>query len=154
MPLHRTAGLAALLLVLCGACGSGDDVELVATPSSSAAAAPVVVEVGEADRKDARTAKASVGQLVLVDLATCGGCGYGWRVQPGTDQAVAVAEQVPQPVASADPSRSAGPRVGVPTTTRRAFRATGRGTTALTFDYVPPTGQDAERTVVVRLTVS
>ena len=145
--------LGTLVLTGCGGDASDDlAAPPAAAPSPSAAAAePVVVDVAENDGKDARDAVLSVGQLVHVDLATCGGCGYEWRVDTPPDTTVAAAEHAAQPA----PSAASGPPLpGTPTTTRLAFRGLKAGSSTVSIGYHGPASTKPDRIVVLTLTVT
>lgn len=158
----RHARLAVVLpLALALLTGCGDDAPAdsdAVSPASAAASSapvsdsPVVVAVAEDDGKDAQTAAIRVGQLVQLDLATCGGCGFEWTVDTAPDAAVAVEETVPQPEPSVDPT--AMPLPGTPTVTRLAFKGTAAGTTKVSVGYHGPASSAPDRTVVLTITVS
>ncbi|MCW2606590.1 MAG: hypothetical protein JWO60_1283 [Frankiales bacterium] len=166
--MRRTAALllaGPLAVVVLAGCASSDDDTAASTgsPSSSPSSAPssaaatdgtTVVTVAEDDGKDALTASVAAGQLVRLELATCGGCGFGWEIDKAPDPDVATREPVAEASTAPTPTAS-GPRlVGEPTTTSYAFRAGAPGSTTVSVGYHPPTGTKVERTVVLTLEVT
>jgi hypothetical protein len=165
-----------LALVLLGGCADASDPDASAPSQASATAAhssgasapasvpvtatvaatpaPVVITVADGDGNDTRSATPTVGQLVLVDLETCGGCGYSWTVDTAPSPATATQETVSQPPSPSAAPTNGPPLVGRPTTTRLAFQARAAGETSVSIGYHGPGGGPAERTVVMTLTVT
>ena len=147
--------LAALALAGCGDSAEGvaaPPVSSAPSPSSSAASDPVVVTVAENDGNDARSAIIGIRQLVYVDLATCGGCGFEWTVDTPPTAAVAAGEDTAQPAQSGAPAGTA-PLPGAATTTRLAFRGVGGGSTKVSLGYHGPAKAGPDRLVVLTITV-
>ena len=161
-PSLRVLALAPLVWVLLAGCGNSSAPSAAdISPASPTAAAttvspaqPLIITVAENDGNDARSVELSVGQVVQVNLATCGGCGYEWTVD--TDPAATVATSADPVAPTGEPTAAASgpPLPGAPTTTAIAFRAVGPGGTSITLGYHGPASTAPDRVVVVKLTVT
>lgn len=153
------AGLATILAG--GACTSDEarDTDIGTAIEEEAPSAPAVEENDESGpltfTKDQNEDQAdlTIGEEATVDLETCVGCGYEWKIMTEPDPAVI--ELAGRTEGSETPEEADGdPMVGGRASESFVFRATGSGTTLVTIGHFPPGASEPEETFTLNFSVS